>query len=152
MSNDNLYVALRHAFPADLDTVAVETADGPGAPQRYTWRDLDRASAMIANLFDSLELPAGARVAVQADKSVEALMLYLGVLRAGLVYLPLNTAYQSAWLERPDLVEIKATTVTTAGREQRRLFEFQLKLGIKGPPAPSDAASASAPGGVRKAS
>jgi len=63
-----------------------------------------------------------------------------------------NTAYQSAWLERPDLVEIKATTVTTAGREQRRLFEFQLKLGIKGPPAPSDAASASAPGGVRKAS
>jgi malonyl-CoA/methylmalonyl-CoA synthetase len=54
---------------------------------------------MIANLFDSLELPAGARVAVQADKSVEALMLYLGVLRAGLVYLPLNTAYQSAEIE-----------------------------------------------------
>jgi malonyl-CoA/methylmalonyl-CoA synthetase len=99
MSNDNLYVALRHAFPADLDTVAVETADGPGAPRRYTWRDLDRASAMIANLFESLELPAGARVAVQTDKSVEALMLYLGVLRAGLVYLPLNTAYQSAEIE-----------------------------------------------------
>jgi malonyl-CoA/methylmalonyl-CoA synthetase len=99
MRNDNLYVALRHGFPADLDTVAVEAADGEGAPRRYTWRDLDRASAMIANLFDSLELPAGARVAVQADKSVEALMLYLGVLRAGLVYLPLNTAYQSAEIE-----------------------------------------------------
>jgi type IV pilus assembly protein PilN len=63
-----------------------------------------------------------------------------------------NTAYQSAWLERPDLVEIKATTATTAGREQRRLFEFQLKLGIKGPAAPADAASASSAGGVRKAS
>jgi len=99
MSNENLFVALRHAFPADLDTVAVETADGAGAPRHYTWRDLERASAMIANLFGSLELPEGARVAVQVDKSVEALMLYLGVLRAGLVYLPLNTAYQSAEIE-----------------------------------------------------
>ncbi|MEN9419723.1 MAG: hypothetical protein RI988_3344 [Pseudomonadota bacterium] len=99
MSNDNLFVALRRAFPADLDAVAIETADGAGAPRLYTWRDLDRASAMIANLLASLELPDGARVAVQTDKSVEALMLYLGVLRAGLVFLPLNTAYQSAEIE-----------------------------------------------------
>ena len=99
MSNDNLFVALRRAFPTDLDTVAIETADGAGVPCLYTWRDLDRASAMIANLLASLELPEGARVAVQTDKSVEALMLYLGVLRAGLVYLPLNTAYQSAEIE-----------------------------------------------------
>jgi malonyl-CoA/methylmalonyl-CoA synthetase len=52
MSNDNLFAALRRAFPADLDSVAVETADGDGAPRRYTWRDLDRTSAMIANLLD----------------------------------------------------------------------------------------------------
>jgi malonyl-CoA/methylmalonyl-CoA synthetase len=95
-ANANLYAALRSGFPADLDRVAVETADGPGAPQHYTWRDLDRGSAMIANLLASLELPAGSRVAVQVDKSVEALMLYLGVLRAGFVYLPLNTAYQAS--------------------------------------------------------
>ena len=50
---------------------------------------------MLANLLDSLELPAGARIAVQADKSVESLLLYLAVLRAGHVYLPLNTAYKS---------------------------------------------------------
>ena len=54
---------------------------------------------MIANLLDSLDLPAGARIAVQVEKSVEALMLYLAVLRAGYVYLPLNTAYQSAEIE-----------------------------------------------------
>ena len=93
--NDNLFVALRNAFPADLDRTAIETADGPGAPLYYTWRDLERATAMIANLLASLELPAGARVAVQTEKSVEALMLYLAVLRAGFVYLPLNTAYQA---------------------------------------------------------
>jgi len=99
MTHGNLFSALRAAFPADLDAVAIETADGPGAPLRYSWRDLDRASAMIANLLASLELPPDARVAVQVDKSVEALMLYLAVLRAGLVYLPLNSAYQTAEIE-----------------------------------------------------
>jgi malonyl-CoA/methylmalonyl-CoA synthetase len=97
--SDNLFAALRRAFPADLDSTAIETADGPQAPRRYTWRDLDRASAMLANLLDSLGLPAASRIAVQTDKSVEALMLYLAVLRAGHVYLPLNTAYQAAELE-----------------------------------------------------
>ena len=95
--NQNLFSALRNAFPADLDGCAIETADGE--PLSYRWRDIDRATAMLANLLDSLNLPAGARVAVQTEKSVEALMLYLAVLRAGLVYLPLNTAYQAAEIE-----------------------------------------------------
>jgi malonyl-CoA/methylmalonyl-CoA synthetase len=99
MSNANVFAALRAAFPADLDAVAIETADGPGAPLHYTWRDLERGTAMLANVFASLGLPAGARVAVQVDKSVEALMLYLAVQRAGLVYLPLNNAYQQAEIE-----------------------------------------------------
>src|SRR4249920_2626603 len=94
--SQNLFAALRGAFPADLDGIAIETADGPGAPLFYTWRDLERATAMLANLLASLDLPAGARVAVQTEKSVEALMLYLAVLRAGYVYLPLNTAYQAS--------------------------------------------------------
>ena len=94
--NSNLFAALRGAFPADLDATAIEAADGGGF---YTWRDLDRATAMIANLLASLELPAGSRIAVQTEKSVEALMLYLAVLRAGFVYLPLNTAYQAAEIE-----------------------------------------------------
>jgi malonyl-CoA/methylmalonyl-CoA synthetase len=90
--NQNLFSALRAGFPADLDSIAIETADD--AALRYSWRDLDRGTAMLANLLASLDLPAGSRVAVQTEKSVEALMLYLAVLRAGLVYLPLNTAYQ----------------------------------------------------------
>jgi malonyl-CoA/methylmalonyl-CoA synthetase len=88
----NLFSALRAGFPADLDGVAIATVGD--APLHYRWRDLERGTAMLANLLDSLELPAGSRVAVQTEKSVEALMLYLAVLRAGLVYLPLNTAYQ----------------------------------------------------------
>jgi malonyl-CoA/methylmalonyl-CoA synthetase len=95
MSNHNLYAALRANFPANLDEAAIETDKG----QHYTWRDLDRASAMLANLLESLNLPQGARIAVQVEKSVEACMLYLATLRAGYVFLPLNTAYQSAEIE-----------------------------------------------------
>ncbi len=92
MANANLFAALRAGFPSDLSTCAVETDSG----LRYSWQDLEDATAMVANLLDFLDLPKGARVAVQVEKSVEALILYLATLRAGLVYLPLNTAYQSA--------------------------------------------------------
>lgn len=93
--NANLFAVLRSAFPADLDAIAVETDDG----LFYSWRDLDRASAMIANLLDALGLEKGARIAVQVEKSVEAMMLYLATLRAGYVFLPLNTAYRGAEIE-----------------------------------------------------
>ena len=95
MSNHNLFAALRAGFPADLDATAIETDTG----LCYSWRDLDRATAMMANLLDSLGLDKGARIAVQVEKSVEAVMLYLATLRAGYVFLPLNTAYQSAEIE-----------------------------------------------------
>lgn len=93
--NQNLFAALRAAFPANLDEHAVETDNG----LVYSWRDLERATAMIANLLQALKLPPGSRIAVQVEKSVEAMMLYLATLRAGYVFLPLNTAYQSAEIE-----------------------------------------------------
>jgi malonyl-CoA/methylmalonyl-CoA synthetase len=99
MNNANLYAHLRANFPADMDTIAVETIASNAPSLRYSWRDLDRASAMMANLLVSLKLPAGARIAVQVEKSVEAMALYLATLRAGYVFLPLNTAYQSAEIE-----------------------------------------------------
>ncbi len=95
LKNSNLFAALRAAFPENLDATAVETDNGLA----YSWRDLECATAMMANLLVSLKLPAGAAVAVQVEKSVEAMMLYLATLRAGYVFLPLNTAYQSAEIE-----------------------------------------------------
>ena len=96
--HQNLFAALRANFPADLDATAIETCD-TAARLYYSWRDIDHASARIANLLASLELPDGARIAVQTEKSVESLLLYLAVLRAGFVYLPLNTAYQQGEIE-----------------------------------------------------
>ena len=96
--NHNLYTALRAAFPADLAATAIETAD-TATPLFYSWHDLERGTAMLANLIDSLALPPASRIAVQTEKSVEALMLYLAVLRAGHVFLPLNTGYQASEIE-----------------------------------------------------
>ena len=91
----NLYALLEKGFPKNREDCALETQEG----LYYTWRDLDRATAMMANLLKSLKLPSGSRVAVQVEKSPEALFLYLATLRAGHVYLPLNTAYQESEIQ-----------------------------------------------------
>lgn len=96
-TSENLYAALRSAFPADPAAVAIDTDGEPGLS--YTFSDLDRATGRLANLIGSLDLPPGSRIALHADKSVEALLLYLAVLRAGHVFLPLNPAYQAGELQ-----------------------------------------------------
>ncbi|MDE2092407.1 MAG: PilN domain-containing protein [Burkholderiales bacterium] len=55
-----------------------------------------------------------------------------------------NTSYNSPWLEKPELVEIKATTMTTANKEQRRLFDFSMRVTLKRQQAVAAAASAPA--------
>ncbi len=94
MRNDNLYAVLEQGFPADRSRIAIQTPT-----LHYTWDDIEKASACLANLLATLDLPIGARVAVQVEKSPEALLLYLATLRAGLIYLPLNTAYREAEVE-----------------------------------------------------
>jgi malonyl-CoA/methylmalonyl-CoA synthetase len=93
--NTNLYDIFATRFPQDRTACCIET----GCGRQYSWDEMDRASARIANLLASLDLPRDARVAVQVEKSPEAVMLYLATLRAGLVYLPLNTAYRAAEID-----------------------------------------------------
>lgn len=88
--NDNLYAVLSAGFGVANGT-AIET------PQRsYCWREVEEGAARYASQLRTLGLKAGDRVLVQAEKSPESLLLYLGVLRAGMVYVPLNTAYREA--------------------------------------------------------
>ncbi|HRH86652.1 MAG TPA: malonyl-CoA synthase [Rubrivivax sp.] len=129
MKNNNLFAVLRAAFPAELDRTAIETADG-ARPLYYTWRDLERGTAMLANLLVSLDLPAGTRVAVQAEKSVEVLMLYLAVLRAGYVYLPLNTAYQAGEIEY-FIGNAEPGVVVCSGRNFGWVSKLAFKAGTK---------------------
>lgn len=91
----NLYAALAAGFPHDASACAIETEDGA----YYSFSDIERASAMLAHLLVGAGLEPGDRVAVQVEKSPEALLLYLATVRAGFVYLPLNTAYRASELE-----------------------------------------------------
>ncbi len=90
MSNENLYTLLQSHFPKDADKPCLILSD-----QRvWSYDDIERASGRIANLIAALGLMPGDRVAVQVEKTPEALVLYLACLRAGMVFLPMNPAYQ----------------------------------------------------------
>ena len=93
--NANLYALFASRFPEDRSACCIETHDG----LFYSWQDIERATAKLANLLAGLNLAPGSRIAVQVEKSPEALLLYLATLRAGFVYLPLNTAYRAAEIE-----------------------------------------------------
>jgi malonyl-CoA/methylmalonyl-CoA synthetase len=75
--------------------VFIETPEG----RKVTYGDLAAGSARIANVLADRGVVAGDRVAVQVDKSPDAILLYLACLRAGAVFLPLNTAYTPAEIE-----------------------------------------------------
>ena len=95
MNNENLYSFLAAGFPANPDAPCMILSDG----RVWTYQDVHRACARIANLIIALGLQPGDRVAAQVEKTPEALVLYLATLRAGMVFLPLNPAYQRHELE-----------------------------------------------------
>ncbi len=91
----NLYNLFRGRFPESLTRPFIETSAGG----QYSYGDLERESACYARFLTGLGLQPGDRVAVQIEKSPAAVFLYLGCLRAGLIYLPLNPAYRTAEIE-----------------------------------------------------
>ncbi|HSF96206.1 MAG TPA: malonyl-CoA synthase [Thermohalobaculum sp.] len=95
MTNANLYACMAERFPEEpSQRPFVVLPDG----RRYSYADVDKVSARFAKVLTTLGVRPGDRVAVQVEKSVNAFLLYLGTLRAGAVFLPLNTAYTGAEL------------------------------------------------------
>jgi malonyl-CoA/methylmalonyl-CoA synthetase len=86
----NLYELLASRFPKDVTAPCMILPDG----RVWTYGDIERASGRMANLLVALGLQPGDRVAAQVEKTPEALVLYLAALRAGMVFLPMNPAYQ----------------------------------------------------------
>ena len=92
MSN-YLFDAIRAAAPADAPFILT------GGARLWTYDEALALSGRMASAMDTLGIRPGDRVAVQVEKSAEALILYLACLRSGAVYLPLNTAYTLAELD-----------------------------------------------------
>ena len=93
--NQNLYSLLSSHFPKNPAAPCMILPDG----RVWTYGDIERASGRIANLIMKLGLQPGDRVAAQVEKTPEALVLYLAAIRAGMVFLPLNPAYQRQELD-----------------------------------------------------
>lgn len=91
----NLFSLFARHFPRNPQAPCLILPDG----RAWTYGDIERASGRIAHLIVALGLKPGDRVAAQVEKSAEALVLYLAALRAGMVFLPLNPAYQRLELE-----------------------------------------------------
>ena len=112
--NGNLYARftdLQHA----TDRVALTLQNGS------VWRfaDLDASAGRIASALIAAGCLAGDRVASQVEKSPEALALYLACLKAGLVFVPINTAYREA--ETRYLIEDSQPSLVVAAPELERM-------------------------------
>src|SRR5256885_2290012 len=87
-ANANLFSRLFDGLD-NPDRLAIEMLDGA----RISYGDLIARAGQMANVLVSRGVKVGDRVAAQTEKSVPGLVLYLATVRAGAVYLPLNTAY-----------------------------------------------------------
>ncbi|MES0807927.1 malonyl-CoA synthase [Roseibium sp. SCPC15] len=77
------------AFIPDLEKDFLKNPDG----SVLTYKEMLARSSQYAGALVKLGIKPDDRVAVQVEKSSDALMLYLGVIRAGAVFVPLNSAY-----------------------------------------------------------
>ena len=89
--DDSFFGLLRQRFEPASDRPFLRVPGGPA----MTYRDMDERSARAAGWLKGQGVSTGDRVVVQIPKSVDAVALYVGVLRLGAVYVPLNTAYTS---------------------------------------------------------
>ena len=87
-ANANLFSRLFDDLD-DPNRLAIETVDG----RHISYGDLVARAGQMANVLVSRGVKTGDRVAAQTEKSVSGLVLYLATVRAGAIYLPLNTAY-----------------------------------------------------------
>jgi len=126
--NANLYTLFQRRFPADPKACCFEKPDG----SKTSYAALDRDSGRLAGVLRATGVVPGDRVMVQVEKSVEAALLYLACLRAGAVYLPLNTAYTEREVEyffedaEPKLVVCAPQSRSAMAAMMKGRFDAQL--------------------------
>ncbi|MER8510407.1 malonyl-CoA synthase [Mesorhizobium sp. M0199] len=144
MSN-HLFDAFRARMPAP-ERLLMETEDG----RSISYGETLARSAQLAHALSQLGVEAGDRVAVQVEKSPEAIFLYLACLRAGAIFLPLNTAYTLTELDyffrdaEPRLVVCDPARAGEIGALAQTSGAAVATLGSKGEGSLTDRASEAA--------
>src|SRR5947209_8656901 len=141
LANANLFSRLFDGLD-DPGRLAIETVEG----QRITYGDLIARAGQTANVLVARGVKPGDRVAAQTEKSVPGLVLYLATVRAGAVYLPLNTAYTLNELDyfiadaEPSLVVCDPSKADGIGAIAAKVGAKVETLGADGKGSLSDAA------------
>lgn len=91
---NNLWDLIRSRAPSNGHHFA-KLNDG----RTVSYADVQKTAGRYANALVGLGVRPGDRVAVQVEKSIEAILIYLGCLRVGAIFLPLNAAYTNAEIE-----------------------------------------------------
>ncbi|MER8518260.1 malonyl-CoA synthase [Mesorhizobium sp. M0644] len=144
MSN-HLFDAFRARMPTP-GRLLMEAEDG----RSISYGEMLARSAQLAHVVSQLGVEAGDRVAVQVEKSPEAIFLYLACLRAGAIFLPLNTAYTLTELDyffrdaEPRLIVCDPARVTEIGALAQASGAAVATLGSKGEGSLTDRASEAA--------
>jgi len=144
--NANLFSRLFDSLD-DPNRLAIETIDG----QRISYADLMARAGRMANVLVNSGVKPGDRVAAQTEKSVPGLVLYLAAVRAGAVYLPLNTAYTLNELEyfitdaEPSLVVCDPSKAEGIGSIAAKVGAKVLTLGADGQGSLTEAAATASP-------
>jgi malonyl-CoA/methylmalonyl-CoA synthetase len=145
-ANANLFSRLFDGLD-DPNRLAIETLDG----QRISYADLVARAGKTANVLVERGVKPGDRVAAQTEKSVPGLVLYLATVRAGAVYLPLNTAYTLNELDyfitdaEPSLVVCDPSKAEGVGAIAAKVGAKVETLGADGKGSLTDAAAKAKP-------
>ena len=123
--NHNLFAALENRFIEAGSQVAIEDNE---RQVTLSYADLLERSGQYANALVSQGVEPGDRVTVQTDKSLESVFLYLGTLRAGAVYQPLNTAYTGAEVEY-FISDAEPKIVVCRPRDEEQITKFATSVG-----------------------
>ncbi|WP_312166650.1 AMP-binding protein [Phenylobacterium sp.] len=121
----NLYELLASRFPADRSRPAFLLPDGSAVSYGALEDDVARTAALLVEY----EVEPGDRVALQSEKSVEAVVVYLATLKVGAVFLPLNTAYTESEIDyfmddaQPVLFVEDAVELVADARSREPLLE-----------------------------
>ncbi len=127
--------------------LAIEMLDG----KHISYGDLIAMAGQMANVLVEGGVKPGDRVAAQTEKSVPGLVLYLGTVRAGAVYLPLNTAYTLNELEyflkdaEPSMVVCDPSKAEGIGAIAAKIGARVMTLGADGKGSLTDAAAKAKP-------
>lgn len=127
--------ALVHRRMTAPDKLFIRNGDG----RDFTFFDFWTLAGQMANALAAQGVKTGDRVAIQVDKSPEAIALFLACAKLGAVYLPLNTAYTQAEVdyfvgdaEPSALIVMPERLEALADLAKRRNVAALLSLGIKG--------------------